>query len=89
MEYNEIPTNIKGLTSESSQISYAIQHDLPHYTDSKSGNVKVGIGNRVVWVNSEKLEKLLLEQLESISVEIARLEEIHSTLQKVSVGLIK
>lgn len=88
MEYNEIPTAIKELTNESVQITYVIKHDLQRYTEPKPGKIKVGCDGRVVHVNSEKLEELLLEQLESNSVEIARLEEIHSTLQKVSVGLI-
>lgn len=88
MEYNEIPTAIKELTNESGQITYVIKHKLQCYTEPKSSKIKVSCGDRVIHVNSEKLEEFLLEQLESNSVEIARLEEIHSTLQKVSVGLI-
>lgn len=89
MEYNEIPTAIKSLTSENSQLTYAIKHDLERYKDSKSNKIKVSVGDRIVHLDVGSFNTFLLNQMSVNSAEIERLEDIHDTLTKVAVGLIK
>lgn len=47
------------------------------------------VGDRTVKVDSSELEVFLLKQIESNQAEINRLDDIHETLTKVAVGLIK
>lgn len=89
MEYNEIPTAIKSLTNENSQLTYAIKHDIERYRDNKSCKIKVNVGDRVVLLDADALHTFLLNQVSVNSTEIERLEGIHDTLTKVAVGLIK
>lgn len=89
MEYNEIPTVIKCLKADNDQCNYAIKHDIPRYEDEKSAKIKVSVGDRVVFVGVAALTRLLENQVSENNLEIKRLEDIHETLTKVAVGLIK
>ena len=89
MEYHEIPAVIKSLTDENSQLTYAIKHDLEHCSDKKSGKIKVCVGNRIVKLDTGTLKTFLENQMVVNSLEIECLEDIHGTLTKVAVGLIK
>lgn len=89
MEYNEIPTVIKSLNSENTQIAYAMKHDIERYKDNKSCKIKVSIGDRLVYLDAGALSTFLGNQMSVNSAEIERLEGIHDTLTKVAVGLIK
>ena len=89
MKYYEIPAVIKSLTDENSQLTYAIQHDLEHYSDKKSGKIEVCVGNRIVKLDTVHLKTFLENQMVVNNLEIECLKDIHGTLTKVAVGLIK
>lgn len=88
MDYNEVPTAIKVLKDNCSRCTYILNHDIPRFQDSKTGEVKMTVGDRTVSVNVQALKEFLSNQMSENSLEVERLEDIHNTLMKVSVGLI-
>lgn len=88
MEYNEIPAAIKDFKDEMNRCSYVIKHDIPRHTDA-NGSIKVSIGDRVVKVNAAALETFINNQMAVNGNAVERLEDIHETLLKVAVGLVK
>ena len=89
MEYHEIPAVIKSLTVENNQLTYAIEYDLKRYSDEKSGKIRVKVGDRTVKLDTGTLKTFLENQMVVNSLEIECLEDIHGTLTKVAVRLIK
>lgn len=89
MDYHEIPSAIKYLTEDSARCGYILQHDMPRYKDNITNKISMTVGDRTVKVDSSELEVFLLKQIENNQTEINRLDDIHETLTKVAVGLIK
>lgn len=89
MDYHEIPSAIKYLTDDSATCDYILQYEMPRYRANKTNKISIAVGDRIVKVDSSELEVFLLKQIENNRAEINRLDDIHETLTKVAVGLIK
>ena len=89
MDYHEIPSAIKYLTDDLAICGYILQHEMPRYRGNKTNKISIAVGDRIVKVDSSELEVFLLKQIENNRAEINRLDDIHETLTKVAVGLIK
>lgn len=89
MEYHQIPAVIKSLKDNMTRCGYVTTHDIPRYRNDATNEIKITVGDRTVSVGAKELENFLLEQVRVSNAEVDRLEEIHSTFEKVAVGLLK